>query len=351
MTHEETSPRTVLREYAIGTVERIVGAGGTAGRTWHVTTSAGAYLLRQRGTRTSSQVHLEFDHGLRTHLVARGIPTTEAVRTRRGTQWVRWRDRVFELYPFVAGRPFNAHHMQELERAAQALAAFHLAAQDYEPPTTWNQTVAQYTSLGFSDEVSDRMDDPRLQLTNLLGVRDLAKAPEHSTLVDRCIDRVRALQHTYGSAVYDRLTGYIIHGDYTPANVVYSPEGEIAGIFDFDWAMRGARCLDVAYGLCFFATEPREIDGASIWSLTDAGSLTVQRCAVFLRAYHRAWPLSGHEVSAIPHAFCSLWLSKRLEGMAKVDRSERFRFFSRDIERPLVWMDANWPDLCRVSFD
>jgi len=295
--------------------------------------------------------HLEFDHGLRAHLVSRRVPTAEAVRTYQGARWVHWHNRVYELYPFVEGRQFDPRHTQELEHAAQALAAFHRAAQDYEPPASWNQRIAQYTSLGFSDDVSDRMDDPCLQLINLRGVRTLAETPDQAPLVDRCIDRVEALQQTYGGAAYDRLTGYIIHGDYTPANVVYSPDGEIVGIFDFDWSMRGARCLDVAYGLCFFATEPRDIDASNIWSLTDAAHFNVERCALFLRAYHNAWPLTTDEINAIPHAFCSLWLSKRLDGMAKVERHEGFRFFSRDIEQPLAWMDSYWEQLRHASFD
>jgi Ser/Thr protein kinase RdoA (MazF antagonist) len=194
------------------------------------------------------------------------------------------------------------------------------------------------------------MDDPRLQLINLRGTRTLAETPVGTQLVDRCIDRVEDLVHSYGATAYERLTGYVIHGDYTPANVVYTPGGEIAGIFDFDWSMQGARCLDVAYGLCFFATDPRPIDTSDIWSLTDAADLTVARCAAFLNAYHDAWPLDDAEIEAIPHAFCSLWLSKRLEGMAKVAPAERFRFFSRDIERPLTWMDANWARLSRAAF-
>jgi Ser/Thr protein kinase RdoA (MazF antagonist) len=347
---EETDPGAVLAEYDVGAVKHVVGAGGTAGRTWRVTAAGGEYLLRLRGVRTSTCAHLEYDHGLRAHLVVRGVPTACAVRTRQGERWVHRQGRVYELYPFVIGRPFDPRHSRELACAAEALAAFHRAAHDYEPPSVWRQTVAQYTTLGFSDEVSDRMDDPRLQLINLQGTKGLAETPAQAGVVDRCIARVRALEHTYGGDAYRRLAGYVIHGDYTPANVVYSLDGEVAGIFDFDWSMAGARCLDVAYGLCFFATEPRAIDAASIWSLTDASDFSVDRCAAFLRAYHSAWPLRADEIHAIPHAFCSLWLSKRLEGMAKVEPHQRFRFFSRDVEKPLLWMDANWERLFRASF-
>lgn len=346
----EIDPRAVLREYDLGRVREIVGAGGTAGRTWRVAAARGEYFLRLRGARTSGVERLRFDHGLRAHVAARGVPTACAVRTRGGDRWVRRGGRVYELYPYVAGRPFAAQDLDELVHAAQALAAFHRAAQDYVPQGVGAQRVAQYTSLGFSDEISDRMDDPRLQRINLHGVRGLAATPAEERLVDRCLARVAGFERAYAGPAYARLAGHVIHGDYTPANVLFNPQGRVVGIFDFDWAMFGPRCLDVAYGLCFFATEPRQIDAADIWSLTDAAQFTVQRCAVFLRAYHGAWPLARAEIRAIPHAFCSLWLSKRLEGMAKVRPHERFRFFARDIEGPLLWMDAHWPRLCRASF-
>lgn len=351
MSEQDETLQRVLDAYDVGAISGLAGGGGTAGKTWRVSARSGEYLLRLRGTRTSSPAHLAFDHGLRAHLVARGVPTACAVHTCTGAQWVHAQGRVYELYPLILGRPFDARRVQELVRAAQALAAFHRAAWDYRPPPSWQQRVAQYTSLGFSNEVSDRMDDPRLQLLNLQRVRTLAGTPAEEALVDRCIARVRVLQHTYGRAAYQRLSGYVIHGDYTPANVLYSPAGQVVGIFDFDWAMRGARCLDVAYGLCFFATAPRQIDSGSIWSLTDAATFTVERCAAFLRAYDRAWPLALAEREAIPHAFASLWLSKRLEGMAKVAPDERFHFFARDIKAPLHWMDAHWAELGRAAFE
>ena len=47
-------------------------------------------------------------------------------------------------------------------------------------------------------------------------------------------------------------------------------------------------------------------------------------------------------------AFAGRWLSIRLEGMAKVDATDRFRFFSRGVEGPLLWLDRHWEDLRRA---
>ena len=347
MSNEHTDPRPVLREYDIGDLHEIAVAGGTAGRTWKVSTSSGDYFLRLRGVRTSGEDRLRFDHGLREHLVSCGVPTAAAIRTRGGDQWLHRDERVYELYPFVVGRLFRPEDTSEVAEAGRALAEYHRVAADYRPSID-GEDIAQYTTLGFFDTVSDRMDDPRLQRMNMLEVRKLAATEGDRRRVDWCLGRVEQAMTAYAGNAYERLTGWVIHGDYTPANLLFSDMGEVVGIFDLDWALPGARCRDVADGLYFFATEPREIDSASIWSLTDAADFAPDRCALFLRAYQEVAPLDAHEVEAIPSAFAGRWFSIRLEGMAKVPREERFRFFSRDVEKPLHWLDEHWADLRRA---
>jgi Ser/Thr protein kinase RdoA (MazF antagonist) len=342
MHSEDANPYAALSEYDLGAVHEITEAGGTAGKTWKVATSSGPYFLRLRGVRTSAEARLQFDHGLRAYLAAHAVPTVSAVRTKGGDQWVRHRGRVYELYPYVVGRLFHPDNTPEIVQAARALAKFHKAAVDYMPPSSRKEAIAQYTTLGFSDEVSDRLDDPRLQMIAMLGAKKLAATVHDRRLADRCIARVARSVHTYAGAEYDRLTGWVIHGDYTPANLLFSEEGRVVGIFDLDWAVPGARCRDVAEGLYFFATQPREITSADIWSLTDAADFFPDRFRTFLEAYQSVAPLAPHEVEAIPSAFGAWWFSIRLEGMAKVSKSERFRFFSRDVEKPLLWLDANW---------
>jgi len=345
MTADRIDPRAVLSAYDLGTIYRIAVAGGTAGRTWKVTTASGDYFLRLRGIRTSSEARLEFDHGLRTHLVERGVPTAAAFLTKNGEGWLRREEGVYELYPFVVGRSFDPHRRTEIASAARALAQFHRTAAEYRPPSPRKEPIAQYTTLGFSQAVSDRMDDPELQQENILAVRNLATTTAAQGLVDRCIARVEDMRRTYAGPAYARLAGWVIHGDYTPANLLFSEDGEVVGIFDLDWALPGPRCRDVADGLYFFAARPRRIDAADIWSLTEAAEFDPDRCRIFLQAYQEVAPLTAPEIDAIPQAFAGRWLSIRLEGMAKVDADERFRFFARDVEKPLGWLDAHWEQL------
>ena len=336
----------ILDCYPIGTVRTMAPAGGTAGRTWRVSASRGEYFLRLRGIRTSSEARLRFDHGLREHLRRHGVPTAVALLTRGGERWRRHEGRVYELYPFVDGLPFDPRDDRHLAEAARALARFHLAAASFDGVAEEGaDPVAQYTTLGVSEEVSDRMDDPRLQLLHLNALRGSAVAPADLALLDRCTARVQALSARYAGEAYRALAGWVIHGDYTPANLLFTPGGGVAGIFDLDWAYPGARCRDVADGMYFFAAKPRALNASDIWSLTQAADMDAERCRIFLGSYQAASPLSSTEFASIPAAFTGRWISVRLEGMAKVAPAERFRFFSRDIESPLQWLDANWPRL------
>lgn len=346
---ESFDPRLVLGHYDLGdTVEVLGNAGGTAGRTWKVAAPTGQFLLRLRGIRTSTQSRLVYDHGLRAHLMARGIPTVLPIPTRSGGTWLQVDGRVYELYPFVCGEPFTPGDERAVASAAQALARFHQAAVDYRPSAgDSHELVDQYSILGFANEVSDRVHDPRLMLANLRALRALAPNADDQRLMDRCLSRIAYLIRTYSGAPYRRLAGWVVHGDFTPANLLFSPDGEVVGIFDFDWALTGARCQDIAEAMYFFASEPRGINSSDIWSLTDAAQFDLGLCVLFLQAYQAVSVLTSVELDAIPAAFAAMWLSVRLEGMAKVPQSDRFRFFAREIEKPLIWMDQNWAYLRR----
>ena len=347
MTTPLADPRAALAAYDLAPIRDLTTAGGTAGKTWKVATDDGDYFLRLRGVRTSAEDRLQFDHGLRRHLVEHSVPTASTLSTRDGQRWLRRQEGVYELYPFVVGRTFEADNESEIAAAAAALAHYHQVASRFHPPFSHTEPIAQYTTLGFSDAVSDRMDDPHLQAANLERVEELANSEAERALVDRCLARAQEMQHTYAGPAYESLGGWVIHGDYTPANLLFSDAGDVVGIFDLDWAVPGARCRDVADGLYFFATRPRRIDAASIWSLTDAAEFDPERCVLFLTAYQNVAPLSPVEIDAIPLAFAGRWLSIRLEGMAKVPPDQRFRFFSRDVESPLNWLDENWSRLKR----
>lgn len=342
----EPQPLEALAAWPVGPVLGLEPAGGTAGRTWKVTTSGGRYFLRLRGARTSSPARLVFDHGLRAHLAAAGMPTVAPLPGPAGRTWLEMPAGLFELYPWVEGRALVPGRPAEVAAAAQALARFHLAARSFRPAEAATEAIGQYVALGLDRGTSPRLDDPELQRRNLLALKETVVGVDDQRLLDRCLSRVEALCREYGGQAYARLSDdWVGHGDYTPANLLFDDRGQVVGIFDLDWALPGPRCRDVADGLYFFAAARDRIDSSSIWSLTEAVDLDREQCRTFLAAYQQVAPLTDLELAALPAAFAGRWLSIRLEGMAKVEVVDRFRFFARQIERPLIWLDRHWPAL------
>ncbi len=335
----------ILRAYDLGELRNVRQHGGTAGKTWRLETSSGAWLVRARGVRTSSAEALSFDHGLRRHLVKHGIPTAAPVLARDGQSFLRLAGKTYEVYTFVTGRPVRRAPTKVLAHAAQALARFHQVAARYDqarraPP------LAQYATIGI-DEASDRMEDP--QLLNLVYER-LAAKPETCDFEDAiqvCRRWLERLCTRFDRPTYDALPHTLTHGDYTLANLLFDDEGRVVGIFDLDWARWAPRIRDLADGMYFIgALRQTPLRPGDIWSLTEAAQFKLGRCLTWLRAYQEVAPLSPAEIEAMPLAFAARWLSVRVEGMAKVVPEERLRFCFREITGPLQWLEEHWTEVC-----
>jgi Ser/Thr protein kinase RdoA (MazF antagonist) len=333
-----TEPREILASYDIGEVHGIDVAGGTAGKCWRVASTTGRYFLRCRGARTSSRQAVEFDHGFRRHLRARGVPTAVPIATRSGETWVLADGRAFELYHLVDGRSFSGSR-EELVETARALAHFHQAAAEYPARGGFNPIPAQFAVAAPEIGGSERMDDPEL----------MAAAFERlacdEPALGYAVEQARRLAREYGGSVYDALPRWLIHGDYHPGNLLYSDSGGLAGIFDFDWACEHTRSRDLADGVYYIAGRRDEFDGSSIESMTEAVQPDMDDALLFLRTYSGLAPLEPEEVRAIAPALRARWLAERLEGSAKVVPERRVWFISRDLEIPLEWLDAHEEEL------
>ena len=333
-------PEAVLTSYDIGEVNEIGVAGGTAGKCWSVATTTGRYFLRCRGLRTSSRQAVEFDHGFRRHLLARGVPTAAPLATRSGETWVLTDGGAFELYHFVEGRALSGSR-EEVVETARALAHFHQAAAEYPARGSFNPIPAQFAIAAPEVGGSERMDDPELMAA---AFERLARGEPG---LDYAVEQARRLAQEYGGSVYGGLPRWLIHGDYHPGNLLYSDSGKMVGIFDLDWACEHTRSRDLADGVYYIATRRAEFDGASIESMTEAVQPDMGEALVFLRTYSEIAPLEPEEVSAIPLALRARWLAERLEGSAKVAPERRVWFITRDLEIPLEWLDAHGEELIR----
>jgi Ser/Thr protein kinase RdoA (MazF antagonist) len=309
-----------------------------------VKTDRGAWLLRTRGSRTSTDELIAFDHGLRQHLVQRAIPTAEPVPNRAGARFVRVDGMAMEVYELLPGRTIGQADLTQIRSAAELLARFHRAAHDYladMPP------VAQYRTLGL-DQASPRMESPALlaRVYGRLAEDARIRFPVARTVATVWLGRLR---EEFPDTVYDALPQTMTHGDFTLANLLFAPDGAVCGVFDFDWSRRAPRVRDVADGMFFVAGQRRTpLVAGNIWSLTEAVDLTVPRCVHWLRSYHAGNPLTAAELAAIPLALAARWLSVRVEGMAKVPPEDRLRFAFGSLSQPLVWLAERWGDVART---
>lgn len=334
----------VLRQYDLGAVLSIAIHGGTAGGTWKVLTERGEWLIRQRGSRTSSPEAIAFDHGLRFHLVENGFPTAAPVAARSGETYVRMEDRAYEAYPFIAGVGLHPVPDRALANAAAALRWFHRVGSAC-PRARVAPPLAQYATLGVSEQ-SRRMEDPRLLEGIYAGLAGQAQAQGYGTEYAVCREWLRRLRERLDAAAYEALPKALTHGDYTAANLLFDEQGQVCGVFDFDWARWAPRVRDLADGMyAIGARRPAPLQPGSIWSLTETADFDVARCVAWLRAYQGPDWLGEDELGAIPLAFAARWLSVRVEGMAKVAAEDRVRFCFRRIAPPLEWVGSRWGEV------
>jgi len=336
-----------LKAYDLGDLESWAPHGGTAGKTWRVVTTRGAWLFRMRGVRTSSDEVIAFDHGLRRRLLEAGIPTTAPVPACDGCMFTRVGERVIEVYPFLPGRSLTAVDSDALGNVAQALARFHQAAAGW-PDARALPPVAQYSTVGVADR-NERMEDPELLARVYSRLASQPGAEPFGDAVDASRRWLTRLRSDYDRAVYDALPHTVTHGDFTLANLLFDQETSVKGIFDFDWARWAPRVRDIADGTLFIAGQRRTpMRPGDIWSLTEAVSLHVERCLRWVRSYQTVAPLNDAEISVLPLAMAARWLSVRVEGTAKVPEAERLRFCFGNVAEPLLWLEENWPVVARA---
>lgn len=331
----EQALAAALAHYDLGAIRAVGPGGGTAGKAWRVESDAGCFFVRRRGPRTAGDLRLRFDHGLRAHLAARGFPCHPALPADTGEPWVRVEDAAFEVYPFVAGRPF-CHGRDPVAPIARALARFHREAADYRAPV--EPLVPQFANSPFTTAQSARFDDPQVLLSVVDGLLALRGTEENRDALRRARDRVARLCDDYGDALHDALPTWTIHGDFNCCNLLVDDAGEVTGVFDLDWAFRAPRVFDLGEAVFFFAAPRREPpDGSSIWSLTACPLLEGETFEAFLAAYEAELPLDERERRAWPLALLARWVAWRTEGIPKVPQARQVEFFLQEFHRPFEW--------------
>lgn len=321
----------VLERYEVGhAVEPPLPAGGTANTNCLITTDRGRFVLRRRNPKYAVPAYVAFDHRFMEHLARRDVPTPLAVCARSGSRWAVVSGDTYELYPYRPGRPHDRRSLGEIRAAAAALAGFHIAAASFDPPPgkEW-----------------PRYDDPAQVRAGLEEMSDeLADAGVHGPGRAYLDAQLEVIERLLPDSVYHALPKHVIHGDFHPANVTFTDDGQIAGIWDMDWCTVQPRIRDVADGLIFFGgVRDGDVDSADIRKLTRTWLPDTDRFAAFLGAYIRENPLTVDELRLLPIFMRARWLHCRVIGRSKVPESERLSFFVRGLIEPLQALDAMDP--------
>ena len=322
----------LLRDWPVGELMFLREAAGSASPAVIVITRRGQYFLKQRSPRDSDPSRLSYDHSLMRHLARAGLPVVPALRTLEGSRWMRDKERVYEVYPWVDGEPFDPTSPEQLRAAAELLARLHQATEGFRPS-------------GRKD--LPRLFDPRDRLPELAEARTLLEEgvspgevpPEQARrILDLLEAEARGVLKRVPDERYWALPQVIVHGDYHAANLKYQ-EGQIVGLFDWDWACRQARLKDVADGIIFFACPRERPLAGDIVALTQPPLYDEERIRAFLAAYEAHLPLTKEERACLPDLLRERWLYMRLDAMhRKVEREEKLRYLLEGVEGPLEWM-------------
>ncbi len=326
----------ILKSYELGPITSIERMGGTAGATVRVGTADGSFVLRLRGTRTSAPEHVAFDAELRRFLRRNGFATAVPLPTIDGADGVPSADGFWELTRFVAGYGHRPGDERQLAAVARTLAELHRLGMEFRAGPPRDRPLHQFALSAPGTPSSPRIDDPRCMRVALKAVMPRLEAAER-TIADRMMKLVDRAEADYGGPLYDRMDRWLIHGDFHPSNVLFDDSGEVAGVFDFDWAVCSPRVRDLADAVWFFAGSPLR-DGSDIWALTAARKVKPELARAFLREYGSAQPVAVEEARALPGAWLARWIAIHLEGMFKVPPGDRGRFLTRDMDETVEQM-------------
>lgn len=258
------------------------------------------YFLR-RYKQGIKERELRFEHSVINHLTEQGFDLVAKVfKTKNGKTFVRRfededdKEGVFyAVFDFIPGEDrytwINpACSDREVENAAAVLAGLHNAV------------------FGFTPE--GERDEPRIMELLPIISENVAKTRERTkgTAFDAYLQAhmrplLNYLEHTLSAlrtAECQEVVYLVIHCDYHPGNLKFQ-NGDITGLFDFDWSKIDARCFDVALALFYFF---------AAWEEGRDGPFDLDQTGLFLRAYQRTLedtpeldPMGDVELECLPH--------------------------------------------------
>lgn len=317
----------VLELYELGAIRDARPGSGTAAAKLVFTTERGRFIVRARRSFASLPEVVAYDHSVIRTVAQAGIPTATPLPSKSGKTWVEVDGIAYEVFPYLEGLlPYDQFSREQLCAAARTLARLHAATARATPEGS-KKWPREHEARAMAETLQSEL------LHTGQGASSAVRTRAHRMLA--LLDELAA---TLQPAILAALPHAIIHGDYTPANVLFR-EGGVGAVFDFDWASWQPRVIDLGEGLIFFAgRRPSAIDPADIWSLVQSWQPDVPAFAAFLSAYQEVQRLTDAECELLPYFMLETWLGVRVRAMRKVEPHERLRILTEGALEPAEWL-------------
>ena len=216
-----------------------------------------------------------FEHSLINHLVKKNFRiVARVISTKDRKTYVRQSERgenvFYAIFDFLTGddrytwvNPTCSDG--ELRDAATLLAQFHDTVYDLEPKGKRYEAKI----IDLLPEIAEFVEERAQKAGKTVFDRYFLENTNFIQKTIQCVQRVMEKDE------YKELLQLVIHCDYHPGNLKFQ-NGEITGLFDFDWSKVDLRSFDVALAMTYFCVA---------WEGEQDGDLQLNKVAVFLDAY------------------------------------------------------------------
>ncbi|MGG2198771.1 MULTISPECIES: phosphotransferase [Paenibacillus] len=251
----------VCERFQLGRFIRFDGMlGGSFNVNMKMTTSDGTFAVRVLN-RSAAPEHLGHARQAIALLRANGIPAACPLTAVGGDPFIRYKEKLVQVTPFVSADSFQCREAQVFE-SARMLRAFHesLVQVPAGPRPSWSF----YADAAYYTEALERM-------RSLSGIPADERA-EAEKLTRRVLDQ-------WGDAA-SGLPCTTLHGDWHFWNQCYA-EDRVCLVMDFDFMQQGQRVQDIAYALWVInLLLPEHADTFDRCFLRGYGKLTEEEAAI-----------------------------------------------------------------------
>jgi Ser/Thr protein kinase RdoA (MazF antagonist) len=276
---------------------------GVLNRNYRLVTDTGHYFIKAVRDRRKDSIPIIA--AAETFMSSGGIPAVCMLRTKKGELFLRDESEVYTVYPHIthvhpAIPPYTA--------LGTMLARIHIRGNDALPPTL--------ESVHMTEKNAAHVKDKLMQYRS--------SAAEGTSPIDTLflayIDRKLELLPQLAQA--SEASSTLVHGDYHTRNILFSENGDILGICDWEKAELAPRAYEIARSVQYICFESRE--APYIYDRQEA----VAAAKKFLGGYRQQYPISNEELSngfalRLRKLVMSFWIEEAFYDRAD-DRANRF---------------------------